>query len=293
MDADRAIAALAERQHGLVTRPQALERGLTESAVGRRLAAGRWKRVHSGVYRLAGVERTWEQELHAHLLAAGPGAVASHRSAATLLSLPGVERKFEITVARCHTYTGAGLEVHRASLVEGVDRALVRQIPATSPARTLIDLASVVDRDRLESILDHTLAGEVVDLDRVRRRLAALGTRGRKGAGSLLALLDERSGTSRPARSPFERLLWKALCDHGLPVPEREFPVRLPEGRMAYLDLAYPQALLAIEADSYLHHSTLTDWSRDRLRNNELLTLGWRVLPVTFVDLRRSPATVA
>ena len=123
MDADRAIAALAERQHGLVTRPQALERGLTESAIGRRLAAGRWKRVHSGVYRLAGAERTWEQELRAHLLAAGPGAVASHRSAATLLGLPGIEPKFEITVARCHTYTGAGLEVHRASLVEGVDRA--------------------------------------------------------------------------------------------------------------------------------------------------------------------------
>src|SRR5207245_9823885 len=146
---------------------------------------------------------------------------------------------------------------------------------------------------RLGCVLDAALAGPVVELGRVRRRLPALGTRGRRGAGSLLALLDERSGTPRPARSPFERLLWKALCDHGLAVPEREFPVRLPEGRMAYLDLAYPQALLAIEADSYLHHSTLTDWSRDRLRNNELLTLGWRVLPVTFVDLRRSPATVA
>src|SRR5437016_5048795 len=93
MDADRAIAALAERQPGLVTRAQALERGLTESAIGRRLAAGRWKRVHSGVYRLAGAERTWEQELRAHLLPAGPGAVVSPSSAATPLgppSAPGV-----------------------------------------------------------------------------------------------------------------------------------------------------------------------------------------------------------
>src|SRR2546426_10568159 len=114
MDTDRAIAALAERQHGLVTRPQALQRGLTESAIGRRLAAGRWKRVHSGVYRLAGAERTWEQELRAHLLAAGHGAVASHRSAAPPLGLPRIQPEFESTVARRPTYTGARLEGHRA-----------------------------------------------------------------------------------------------------------------------------------------------------------------------------------
>src|SRR5437588_3077044 len=109
---------------------------------------------------------------------------------------------------------GAGLEVHRVSRVDRVDLALVRDIPSTSPARTLVDLASVVGRDRLGSIPDHAIAREIVDLDRARRRLAAVGTGGRKGRGGLVALVDERSGPSRPARSPLEPLLWKGLGGH-------------------------------------------------------------------------------
>jgi very-short-patch-repair endonuclease len=69
--------------------------------------------------------------------------------------------------------------------------------------------------------------------------------------------------------------------------------VTLPGGRVAYLDFAYPAAFLGLEADSYLHHSTRTAWSRDRVRNNELVALGWRVLPVTFTELKQAPSSVA
>jgi len=69
--------------------------------------------------------------------------------------------------------------------------------------------------------------------------------------------------------------------------------VQLPSGRMAYLDAAYVGPRLAIEADSYRHHSSRTDWSRDRTRHNELVAMGWRVLPVTYHDLEENPAGVA
>jgi very-short-patch-repair endonuclease len=59
------------------------------------------------------------------------------------------------------------------------------------------------------------------------------------------------------------------------------------------LDFAYPEERLAIEADSYRHHSSLTDWSRDRVRNNELVALGWRILPITVLDLAHRPGHVA
>jgi very-short-patch-repair endonuclease len=72
-----------------------------------------------------------------------------------------------------------------------------------------------------------------------------------------------------------------------------QFRVRLPSGRVARFDFAYPNARLAIEADSYRYHSSLLDWSRDRVRHNELIALGWRVLPVTFSELRTDPIGVA
>jgi very-short-patch-repair endonuclease len=87
--------------------------------------------------------------------------------------------------------------------------------------------------------------------------------------------------------------LAKVLAKAGLPLPVREFPIRLADGREKYIDLAYPEALLAVEADSYRWHSSLKDWSEDRARNNELIALGWRVLPVTYHDLRTNPGRVA
>ena len=72
-----------------------------------------------------------------------------------------------------------------------------------------------------------------------------------------------------------------------------QYPIRLPNGRTIRIDFAYPEVRLAIEADSYRYHSSLTDWSRDRTRHNQLIALGWRVLPITFVELRANPNAVA
>ncbi len=89
---------LAERQHGLVTIGQARAAGLTRSAILHRLASGRWEPVGVGVYRLAGTPRTWEQRLNALVLASGPSAAASHRSAAALLAIPGFSRSGAVEV---------------------------------------------------------------------------------------------------------------------------------------------------------------------------------------------------
>ena len=97
----------------------------------------------------------------------------------------------------------------------------------------------------------------------------------------------------RHADSEFQRRLEKVLESAGLPAARIEYPVRLANGRTAYVDAAFPGARLAIEADSYLYHSTLTAWSRDRSRNNELVALGWRVLPITYQELRDDPGAVA
>lgn len=75
---------LARTQHGLVTRRQLLDAGLSPSTIKRWVSAGRLIVVYRPVYRLAGSPPSWEQRILAAVLAAGDGSVASHRSAARL-----------------------------------------------------------------------------------------------------------------------------------------------------------------------------------------------------------------
>jgi len=44
-----------------------------------------------------------------------------------------------------------------------------------------------------------------------------------------------------------------------------------------------------MEADSYLWHASLADWQRDRARNNELIALGWSILPLTAISSSTLP----
>ena len=134
MDADRAIAALAERQHGLITLDQALRASLTRAGAKHRVGTGRWERLHPGVHRMAGSARTFEQEVLAACLAAGPEATASHRSAAALLALPGLTRETELTVVCEHAVRLKGVTVHRSVRLDGADRFWVKRIPVTTPA---------------------------------------------------------------------------------------------------------------------------------------------------------------
>lgn len=79
-------------------------------------------------------------------------------------------------------------------------------------------------------------------------------------------------------------------CD--LALPEREYEIRLPSGRRAFIDFAYPQFKLGIEVDGYGPHSGLDSWRGDMRRENELKLLGWVVLHFSWEDVLYRPALV-
>src|SRR5437016_8648865 len=85
------------------------------------LAIGEWVRVFRGAYRIAGTEPTWDQTAMACYLAAGPGAVVSHRAAASLQGMPGVPRRMDVTVVRPRQVTVVGLIAHRSRLLPPED----------------------------------------------------------------------------------------------------------------------------------------------------------------------------
>lgn len=284
MEADRIIASIATGQYAAVGRRQLLHAGVSRSAIDRRVAGGRLVPVHAGVYRLAGHPVSWRQSLMTAVLAGGAGAVVSHRGAAHLLGIPGVEPRAEISVARSRAPSIPTLIVHRGPF-GAPDVTRLDGIPTTRPARTLIDLATVVTPTTLAVAVDDLLSRRLVTVDYLLRRLDAVGRQGRRGAGTLAELLADRSDGRPWATSVFERRLLAELRAAGLPLPRPQFVVLLPGGHRAVLDYAYPDRFLALEADSYRHHSSRTDWGHDRVRNRRLTAIGWRILPVTWDDL--------
>ena len=147
---DARVAALAAKQHGLLTRTQATGLGATRSMIQYRIGTRRWDQVAADVFRIVGSPLTWRQDLLAAVLAWGPGSAASHRAAAPIFSMSGFSPgRIELTVPRSRKRTHGKGTVHRHPLFRS-DVTTVDGIPVTTPARTLIDLAAVCSDDAIE-----------------------------------------------------------------------------------------------------------------------------------------------
>ena len=274
------MAALAERQHGVVAHGQLLELGLSATGIQRRSAAGRLHRIHRGVYavghrRLRGVGR-WM----AAVLACGPGALLSHRSAGAHLELlPTTRWMIDVTVER-HRRGGRGITLHRSQRIAPHDRHEQDSIPVTSVMRTLVDLADVVTRGQLQRAIEAAELHGAFDL----RALPDL--RGRRGRGRLESLLEAHT-QAVPTRSELERR-FVALCrDAGLPSPAVNVIVA-----GVLVDAVWPEQQLVVELDGYAYHGTRTAFEEDRRRDTTLQLAGHRVLRVTHRRLEEEPQAV-
>jgi hypothetical protein len=257
-------------------------------------SSNNWRRVYAGVYGRVGAPQTWEQALMAGCLSGD--AIASHRAAGALWRLPEIEPRLEVIIPQRRKVVLDGFEVHRTSFVQPVDRRKLNGIPVTSLARTAIDL-SLEMPPMAPGLVDHLIAKRKVPLALLSNRLEAMGTKGRKGAGELLDLLEERKGRRRHVDSGLQRRFEKIAldaCRAGLlPEPFFEYPVQLSDGRWRYPDTAYPYVSTGFEALSYEHHSTLPDWAADIERNIDLFGEGWLIVPVTEIKVRDPVRLVA
>lgn len=288
-----AVARMAGKQHGLVTYQQLAELGLRPAAIRRRIVSGRWSKMDGGVIRIGGVPVTWESDLLARVLAAGEGAVASHRSAAVLWELDGCRPgQPELTVPVGRWYRRRGIRVHRSTDLDRIRPVRRFGIPTTPIDRTLLDLGAVVRREVVELAVDHARRRGLTDWDRLLRCLVTHARRGRDGVATLRQILDDHYREVAKTDSGFERLVYVRLVEAGLPQPTLQHEVFI-DGRTYRLDLAYPDAKLAIELDGSIHLRRDV-WERDRERQNALVLAGWTVLRFTWRDYsERSSRLVA
>jgi very-short-patch-repair endonuclease len=276
--ADRAIAELARRQHGVVGRAQLKALGLGEDAIDWRVRRRRLHRVHRGVYVVGYPHLTRNGGFMAAVIACGERAALSHFSAAVLWGMLASEGKIHVTAPADRERPG--LIVHRARLEEG-ETTKRAGIPVTVPARTLIDLADVAPRRTLERAIDEA---EYLRLD-----CTGLAPRhGRRGAGILSSVLAVHAPGSTRTRSKMEEM-FLALCDdHGLPRPEVNVHIEGYE-----CDFVWREQRLIVETDGGAAHGTRRAKRRDPVRDADLMIAGWRVWRLSYEQLFREPETVA
>ncbi|MGH2829666.1 MAG: endonuclease domain-containing protein [Actinomycetota bacterium] len=157
--------------------------------------------------------------------------------------------------------------------------------------RTLIDLAAVCPMEVVEEALDDALRRRLVTIPQLRRRLAEL-PRGRPGITPMRALLDAREQPVVP-QSVFETRLLRLMRRAGLPQPVLQHEIYDGQRRIGFVDFAFVDQRLVIEADGYRWHFARERFENDHARRNDLTLLGWRVLAVTWKDLCRRPDWVA
>ncbi|CAN5601148.1 type IV toxin-antitoxin system AbiEi family antitoxin domain-containing protein [soil metagenome] len=275
------MVALARSQHGLITRSQVLEMGGTDRQIDRLVRSGAWQRQRRGVMVAGAAADTWERQVMAACLAAGTGAVASHRSGARLASL--VERcgQIQITVAEDRRVRLPGVEVHRSALLPIIDRATLRGVPVTTVSRTIVDLSSSQEEATLGIWVDAALRADQLHLLELRSCVARLAGPGRPSLATVRAVLAKRLPGYDPGDSNLEVRALAVLDAAGLPAPAQQFRVERPNGRPAFLDLAYPAHRVGIELDGWEHHGQRGAFDHDRSRRNDLTLLGWQIFNFT------------
>lgn len=287
MDPDRVMAEFSAEHHGIFTTTHARGFGFSDDQIAKRIEAGHWQIRHLSAYRLAGVPPSWKGDLLAACWAGGFRAVASHRSAAALWGLAGGRRSIqEITCPRWRRARHSELVVHESKAFDPVDATVIEGIPVTKPVRTLLDLGAVCHHSIVEMALDAAQKRELVTLDSLRAGVRRLGRSGRNGVGTLRGLLDARSPDRKPPESEMETLLLQVIRRNGFPEPVTQYEIHRAGRFVARVDAAYPQWHIAIEYDSYKHHTGQRAIDRDNDRRNKVIAAGWLPVSVTAAELR-------
>jgi very-short-patch-repair endonuclease len=281
---DRLIAEIAARQHGAISRAQLIAIGLSPAHVEYRLRVGRLHRIERTVYAVGHDRLVREGRWMAAVLTCGEHAVLSHRPAGALWGVAPYNGSLIDVTAPTKRRSRRRLRAHVACL-DPADVATEGDIPVTSVARTILDLAAITDERRVERALERAEKLELFDLREINATCErSHGHRGLKILNHALALHVPDDAT----RSDFERDLLFLCRDHDLPLPSVNATVEGYE-----VDASWPGTPLIIELDSWEHHRTRAAFERDRVRDANLKLAGYAVIRVTYRRLRDEPDSVA
>lgn len=277
-DPDVEIARLARRQYGHVTRAQLLRIGLASMTIQARVESGRLIPVHAGVYAVGHVPIYPLARAAAAVLACGPGALLSHRSAASLWGIYA-DWEFPIEVTVDTRRRRPRIDVHRCTTLAPADRRRTLGIAVTSPARTLLDLAPPLPDRGLGRMIDDARHERLTTTAQLRALLERCPTH--PGARRCRAIVGDPAG---PTRSEFEARFIAFARAHDLPTPRVNANL---DGRE--VDVLFEAERLIVELDSWEFHRHRRAFEADRERDARHLEAGYVTLRITWKRLCDHP----
>lgn len=292
--ADEIAVQLSLLQCGVFARWQMLARGIDDPAIRRRTRSGRWMRHGPGVYGLAGNAPSFAQRCWIGWLGVGPGAIISHEAAAEVHGVPNVVRD-RVTLITPHSNHCRipGAFVHQISDVAPDQRTAVEGLPVTTVARTIVDLASVVQVSRLRHIVEDSKHARLTTYPAVGECLTSVARRGKPGVRQLTRVLDDLSGTKALTQSRLEAALVELLVRAGVTPFTLQFshPGRLFTN--GCVDVSFQAAKLVVEADGRAWHTRIKDLKRDHDRDAEAARAGWQTLRLLYEHVVGDPEGTA
>jgi very-short-patch-repair endonuclease len=281
---DTRLAGVATRQHGTVSTWQLLKLGYSHRDIHDHVTAGRLFRLHRGVYAVGHLRLSVRGRWMAAVLACGEGAVLSHRAAAALHGVgPAPSGPTDVTTPRRHR--PRGIRAHHVRRLDPADATVVDGIPVTTLARTLLDLAEVVTRTRLDGALESAQQARTFDLRAVDAVIDRNpGRHGIRPLQSALAdLRDDPPWVIGDGERRFRALIRRAR----LPEPRTNV---LVDGEL--VDAHWPAHNLIVEVDGWRFHHTRRAFEEDRQKDVRLTLRGHRVVRYTWRRLARAPGEV-
>lgn len=255
--------------------------------------------LHPGVARLVGTTPTSEQQIIAAVLAAGPGALASHRSAAHLHGVaPSHPPPVDIVVParppgargeRGKAVSGlSNVHVHRQRDLARTSPHRIDGIPCTNILRTLLDLGAVAP-DLVHGAVGHALTNDLASLHAIESTLINHARQGRHGVSALRRAIDDWSLDAKPADSVLEPTMSRLVRRYGL--PPVEFHASVGGREVDFWIIGTP---IVIECDGWRYHGKNREqFERDRTNDAEFAAHGWIVLRFTYRKITSRPSDVA
>ncbi|MGQ0824304.1 MAG: endonuclease domain-containing protein [Actinomycetota bacterium] len=279
-EVERRIAAVAEKQHGVVDRATAIAYGMKPRTLNRR----GWEQLFPAVYRMPGTPRTGRQLAIAASIWGGEESLISHTTAGRLLRLDGIRTtSVHLTLPYGSTRRSPRVTVHHGP-IPLIDRTWVDGIRCTTATRALIDCAHLLDSEALETVFESARRMGLASPDMLAHRAAELCGRGRPGSRAIHRLVAVQQLGNRALESRLEVKAWRLLRASGLTLPHRQFPVGPYR-----LDFAWCDNRFDLEAEGYEFHGNRLRWKRDKRRTAYLEARGWRVMFVTWDDVTKHP----
>jgi predicted transcriptional regulator of viral defense system len=279
---DAAIAAVAAKQQGNITRGQLLDLGLDDDAIRRRVKAGRLFRVYPGVYAVGRPPATPLERASAAVIACGSGAALSHSSAMVLWGYwRQWEKPFEVTLVGDRR--PKPIRVHRSRTLTWRDVTKQLGIRVTTPGQTLLDMCPRWSDKSLKRNVNKALNS----LSLTEGQLAeTLGRHARASGASRIAKLIGVNPT--PTRSGWEDDFPAFCAKHGLPEPVMGEPFH---GYIA--DALFPVERVIVELDSREFHMGTIPFEGDRDRDADMLAYGFVTVRITWERIEERPVPEA